>query len=85
MLFKLLIVAMVTMAYGQDNLKALCQNTCNLSSQWKLLSHMNQSVNYVLQGETITVSLASDCESRLEQAMSSCRAFESISPLGTQD
>jgi hypothetical protein len=85
MLFKLLIMAMVTMAYGKDDLKALCQNTCDLSSQWTLISHMNQSVNYVLQGETNTVSLDSDCENRLEKAILSCRGSKSISSLGIQD
>lgn len=55
-------MVIVTIVYTEGDLKALCQNTCDLLSRWTLISQINYSVSYVVQGETNTALLASGCK-----------------------
>lgn len=72
MMLQLLIMVLATITYAQGDYKELSQNTCGMLSRWTLASNVSSSLSYVSQGKANILSLDSNCESRLESALSSC-------------
>lgn len=75
MKLQLLIMALATVTYAEDDFAKLSQDTCGMLSRWTQASNVSSSLGYVLQGKANILSIDSNCEGRLASALSSCRCL----------
>lgn len=72
MVLHLFMLALADIAYAQLQENHLAENACDLFQSWNQPTHLDTFVRYTLDGEEKSVSISSECNERVQDALSIC-------------